>query len=124
MPGFEPPPYPYDRLVPLRAAATAVPGGLIDLSIGTPADPPPAEVAEALGDRAAAQTYPPSVGTPAYREAAAGWLARRFGVGGLRGFRHYVGLEKTADKLRWLLTRHRFTTLENVERTWRETQPH
>ncbi|MCB0969964.1 MAG: succinyldiaminopimelate transaminase [Acidimicrobiales bacterium] len=80
MPGFEPPPYPYDRLVPLRAAATAVPGGLIDLSIGTPADPPPAEVAEALGDRAAAQTYPPSVGTPAYREAAAGWLARRFGV--------------------------------------------
>ncbi|MCA8970364.1 MAG: DUF3473 domain-containing protein [Planctomycetes bacterium] len=48
----------------------------------------------------------------------------RFGVGGLRGFRHYVGLEKTADKLRWLLTRHRFTTLENVERTWRETQPH
>ncbi|MCB0963327.1 MAG: aminotransferase class I/II-fold pyridoxal phosphate-dependent enzyme [Acidimicrobiales bacterium] len=77
---FEPPPYPYDRLVPLRAAADRVEGGLVDLSIGTPADPPPAFLAEALGDRAAAQTYPPSVGTPAYREAAAGWLARRFGV--------------------------------------------
>ncbi len=24
--------------------------------------------------------YPPSIGTPAYREAAVGWLARRFGV--------------------------------------------
>ena len=78
MAGFTPPPYPYDRLAPLHEAAAALPGGVVDLSIGTPCDPPPALVAEALADADAARSYPPSVGTPAYREAAAGWLRRRF----------------------------------------------
>jgi succinyldiaminopimelate transaminase len=78
--GFTPPPYPYDRLAPLQAAAAAVPGGIVDLSIGTPFDPPPAFVGPALADASAARSYPPSVGTAAYREAAAGWLARRFGA--------------------------------------------
>lgn len=80
MAGFVPPPYPYDRLVPLREAAAAAPGGLVDLSIGTPCDPPPATVVAALGDGAAAQGYPPSIGTAAYRAAARGWVDRRFGV--------------------------------------------
>ena len=80
MAGFTPPPYPYDRLAPLQAAASAVPGGIVDLSIGTPFDPPPGFVAEAMADPAAARSYPPSIGTPAYREAAAGWLGRRFGA--------------------------------------------
>ncbi|MGN6695343.1 MAG: pyridoxal phosphate-dependent aminotransferase [Aquihabitans sp.] len=80
MAGFTPPPYPYDRLAPLQDAASELPGGLVDLSIGTPYDPPPAFVAEALADAAAARSYPPSVGTPAYRTAAAGWLHRRFGA--------------------------------------------
>jgi succinyldiaminopimelate transaminase len=78
--GFTPPPYPYDRLGPLKAAAEARPGGLVDLSVGTPCDPPPAIVAEALADPTAMRSYPPSIGTEAYRAAAAGWLARRFGV--------------------------------------------
>jgi len=78
--GFVPPPYPYDRLIPLRTAAEQVPGGLVDLSIGTPCDAPPPAVTAALGDPSAAQSYPPSVGTVAYRSAAARWLARRFGV--------------------------------------------
>ena len=80
MAGFTPPPYPYDRLAPLKDAAAQLPGGVVDLSIGTPFDPPPALVAEALADADAARSYPPSVGTPAYREAAAGWLLRRFGA--------------------------------------------
>jgi succinyldiaminopimelate transaminase len=80
MTGFTPPPYPYDRLAPLQAAARAVPGGLVDLSIGTPFDPPPSFLAAAMGDATAARSYPPSVGTAAYREAAAGWLDRRFGA--------------------------------------------
>lgn len=80
MAGFTPPPYPYDRLAPLKAAADASPGGLVDLSVGTPFDAPPAFVAAAMADPAAARSYPPSVGTGAYREAAAGWLARRFGA--------------------------------------------
>ncbi|QXC62497.1 aminotransferase class I/II-fold pyridoxal phosphate-dependent enzyme [Aquihabitans sp. G128] len=80
MTGFVPPPYPYDRLKPLEAKARAVPGGTIDLSIGTPCDPPPALVHEALSDPDAVRAYPPSVGTAAYREAVVGWLERRFDV--------------------------------------------
>ena len=80
MTGFVPPPYPYDRLVPLREAAAASLGGLVDLSIGTPCDPPPPFVIEAMADPTRSQGYPPSIGTPAYRDAARGWLERRFGV--------------------------------------------
>lgn len=42
----------------------------------------------------------------------------RYPVGGLRGFRHYVNLDKTEQKLRYLLERHRFTTFEVVQREW------
>lgn len=78
--GFVPPPYPYDRLDPLRAAAAELPGGAVDLSVGTPMDPAPAEVVDALSAPDAARAYPPSVGSVPFREAAAGWIARRFGV--------------------------------------------
>lgn len=80
MAGFTPPPYPYDRLAPLHELAAAHEGGPVDLSIGTPCDPPPAAVVDALASSGAERGYPPSVGTPAYRGAAAGWLARQFGV--------------------------------------------
>jgi len=78
--GFEPPPYPYDRLADLHKVADTCDGGAVDLSIGTPCDPPPAAAVEALGDSGAERGYPPSVGTPAFREAAAAWLGRRFGA--------------------------------------------
>jgi succinyldiaminopimelate transaminase len=78
--GFEPPPYPYERLDSLRAVADALPGGCVDLSIGTPCDPPPPAVLDALARSDAERGYPASIGSPAYREAAAGWLARRLGV--------------------------------------------
>lgn len=77
---FVPPPYPYDRLDELKAVGSALPGGLVDLSIGTPCDPPPDVVLDALARSGAERGYPPSVGTAAYREAAAGWMARRLGV--------------------------------------------
>lgn len=77
---FNPPPYPYDRLDDLRVVADRHPGGAVDLSIGTPCDPPPEAVTAALATSGAAKGYPPSVGGPALREAAAGWLDRRFGV--------------------------------------------
>lgn len=78
--GFRPPPYPYDRLDELKAVAAALPGGLVDLSIGTPCDPPPRAVVEALAASGAERGYPASIGSPAYRKAAAGWLERRLGV--------------------------------------------
>ncbi|MET0728033.1 MAG: succinyldiaminopimelate transaminase [Acidimicrobiales bacterium] len=77
---FVPPPYPYDRLDELKGIASGLPGGLVDLSIGTPCDPPPQVVLDALARSGAERGYPPSVGTPAYREAAAGWMQRRLDV--------------------------------------------
>ena len=75
-----PPPYPHDRLTALRERASAVPGGIVDASIGTPVDPMPDVAVRALVDAAAGATgYPATIGSAAYREAAAGWIARRFG---------------------------------------------
>lgn len=77
---FEPPAYPYERLDGLKRIASVFEGGPIDCSIGTPNDPPPEFVIEALARAVGARGYPPSAGTPSFREAAALWLGRRFGV--------------------------------------------
>ncbi len=79
--GFTPPVYPYARLDALKQRACEAPGGIVDLSIGTPNDPVPDIVVAALS--AAGPTsagYPRAVGGPALREAAAGWMERTFGV--------------------------------------------
>jgi succinyldiaminopimelate transaminase len=78
--GFVPPAYPYDRLDDLRALAEDLEGGAVDCSIGTPNDPPPSTVVEALATSGTERGYPASIGTPAFRQAAAGWLERRLGV--------------------------------------------
>ncbi len=80
MTGFVPPPYPYERLGELIALADALPGGAVDLSIGTPCDPPPAAVVAELGRGLTSRGYPPSIGTAALRAAAARWIARRLGA--------------------------------------------
>ncbi|HVL28717.1 MAG TPA: aminotransferase class I/II-fold pyridoxal phosphate-dependent enzyme, partial [Acidimicrobiales bacterium] len=80
MAGFVPPPYPYDRLDDLKAVAAAHDGGIVDLSVGTPCDPPPPQVVAALASSGAERGYPASIGTLAFRQSAAGWIARRFGV--------------------------------------------
>jgi succinyldiaminopimelate transaminase len=79
-PGFVPPPYPYDRLDDLRAAADQHEGGVVDLGVGTPTDPPPQVALDAAASSGSERSYPPSIGTLALREAAAGWMARRLGV--------------------------------------------
>ena len=79
--GFVPPVYPYERLNSLRAEAATLPGGAIDCSVGTPCDPPPPQVVEALAASGTERGYPASIGSPAFREAAAAWAQCRFGVG-------------------------------------------
>jgi succinyldiaminopimelate transaminase len=78
--GFVPPPYPYERVGELTAIADKLDGGAIDLSIGTPCDPPAPAVVAALADAGPARGYPPSIGTPALRRAAADWISRRLGA--------------------------------------------
>ena len=80
---FRLPPYPYDRLFGLAKLAEALPGGLVDCSVGTPCDPPMPAVIEAMASSGAERGYPPSAGSPELREAAARWLSRRFGLEGL-----------------------------------------
>jgi succinyldiaminopimelate transaminase len=60
--------------------ARAHPGGIVDLSVGTPVDPTPAVVQEALCGAADAPGYPMTVGRPDTRRACVDWLARRLGV--------------------------------------------
>lgn len=77
---FVPPPYPYDRLAELVSLAARLEGGAIDLSVGTPCDPPPDVVFAAMGAPGSEHGYPASVGSLGYRQAALDWLRRRFDV--------------------------------------------
>ncbi len=74
------PDFPWDSLAPAKARAAAAPGGIVDLSVGTPVDPTPEVVRDALCAAADAPGYPQTSGTPRLREAVAGWYARRRGV--------------------------------------------
>jgi aspartate/methionine/tyrosine aminotransferase len=77
---FVPPPYPYERVDRFRPYGAAFEGGLLDFSIGTPCDPPPAAVVAALATSDAERGYPPSIGTVGLRGAVQRWIARRFDV--------------------------------------------
>jgi len=74
------PAFPWDALAPAAELARSQPGGIVDLSVGTPVDPVPELVRAALRAADNSPGYPLTAGTPAVREAAAGWLARRHGV--------------------------------------------
>src|SRR4051812_46316588 len=78
--GFVPPPYPYDRLDRLAPLAEHLDGGVVDLSVGTPCDPPTSAVVAALSASNSERGYPPSIGTDALRSAYRAWLARQFDV--------------------------------------------
>jgi len=98
MSGFVPPPYPYDRLDELAEVASRHDGGVVDLSIGTPIDAPPAAVVRAFSTSGAERGYPASIGTAELRSAVARWLRRRFDVdvdpssiGATVGSKEFVG---------------------------------
>ena len=74
------PVFPWDLLTPYQEKAAAHPGGIVDLSVGTPVDPVPPVVRAALTAGADSPGYPLTRGTAGLREAAAGWLARRHQV--------------------------------------------
>lgn len=74
------PAFPWDALTSYADRARAHPGGLVDLSVGTPVDATPTVVADALRAHADAPGYPLTAGTAQVRVAAAGWLRRRLGA--------------------------------------------
>jgi succinyldiaminopimelate transaminase len=77
------PDFPWDKLTSHAAKARQHPGGIVDLSVGTPVDPTPQVVQEALRGAADSSGYPTTIGTPEVRQAAIDWLERCHGVTGL-----------------------------------------
>ncbi|WP_024285284.1 succinyldiaminopimelate transaminase [Cellulomonas sp. KRMCY2] len=77
------PDFPWDTLVPYADRARMHPDGIVDLSVGTPVDPTPSLVREALAAAADAPGYPTTQGTAELRAAVVAWFARRRGVAGL-----------------------------------------
>ncbi len=74
------PDFPWDTLTPYGDRARAHPRGIVDLSVGTPVDPTPAVIRDALASAADSAGYPLTAGTAALREAVVRWFARRRGV--------------------------------------------
>lgn len=77
------PPYLFVRLEELKNQALAEGVDLIDLGIGDPDQPTPLHIRRALKravDNPENHRYPSSSGMKRFREAAAGWMERRFRV--------------------------------------------
>ncbi len=104
--GFVPPPYPYDRLQDIIDLARERHGSVVDLSIGTPCDAPPQAALDALASSGTERGYPASIGSQPYREAAAEWVARRFGVASPSALAACVGTKEfVAGAPHWLRLR-------------------
>ncbi len=74
------PDFPWDHLATYAERARAHGDGLVDLSVGTPVDPTPQVVQDALREATDAPGYPVTVGRVETRQACVDWLARRWGV--------------------------------------------
>ncbi|GCD91048.1 succinyldiaminopimelate transaminase [Nocardioides sp. LS1] len=77
------PDFPWDHLTSYAATARAHPDGIVDLSVGTPVDPTPAVVQDALRAAADSPGYPTTIGRVETRQACLDWLERSHGVTGL-----------------------------------------
>jgi succinyldiaminopimelate transaminase len=97
------PSFPWDRLNPYRARAESVDGGIVDLSVGTPVDPTPPLVREALAAAADAPGYPTTQGTATVRSAIAHWWARALDVPGIDA-QAVLPVVGTKELVAWLPT--------------------
>ncbi|WIK84004.1 succinyldiaminopimelate transaminase [Pseudoglutamicibacter albus] len=75
--GLHLPDYPWELLAPYRERAQAHPDGAVDVSIGTPVDPTPKILQDALAAATDSPGYPTTQGTAELREAIAQWWRRR-----------------------------------------------
>ena len=77
------PDYPWKSLKPYSEKAAKHKDGAIDLSVGSPIDPTPDSVQQALKKFSNAPGYPSTAGTLEFRESVVEWFARRRQVAGL-----------------------------------------
>jgi succinyldiaminopimelate transaminase len=74
------PDFPWTKLDAARSQAASHPGGIVDLSVGTPVDSTPTTVQEALRLAADSPGYPLTAGSPLLRAAMVRWLRRSTGA--------------------------------------------
>jgi succinyldiaminopimelate transaminase len=98
--GLSLPDFPWDSLASHAATARAHPDGIVDLSVGSPVDPTPEVLRNAIRDAADAHAYPLTAGSPALRDAIASWYARRRGVPGL-GREHVLPSIGSKELIAW-----------------------
>ena len=77
------PDFPWDSLESAKAKAFAHPGGIVNLSVGTPVDAVAPIIQDALTSVAAVPGYPTTHGTEELRNAAVEALRRRYGITGI-----------------------------------------
>ncbi|MGW3666569.1 bifunctional succinyldiaminopimelate transaminase/glutamate-prephenate aminotransferase [Streptomyces sp. NPDC005141] len=97
------PTFPWDKLEPCKATAAAHPGGIVDLSVGTPVDPVPELIQKALVAAADSPGYPTVWGTPELRDALTGWVERRLGARDIT-HRHVLPIVGSKELVAWLPT--------------------
>ncbi|PKT74193.1 succinyldiaminopimelate transaminase [Streptomyces populi] len=97
------PVFPWDKLEPYKATAAAHPGGIVDLSVGTPVDPVPELIQKALVAAADSPGYPTVWGTPELRDALTGWAERRLGARDVT-HRHVLPIVGSKELVAWLPT--------------------
>ncbi|MET7390972.1 bifunctional succinyldiaminopimelate transaminase/glutamate-prephenate aminotransferase [Streptomyces sp. NPDC005529] len=97
------PTFPWDKLEPYKATAAAHPGGIVDLSVGTPVDPVPELIQKALVAAADSPGYPTVWGTPELRNALTGWVERRLGARDVT-HRHVLPIVGSKELVAWLPT--------------------
>jgi succinyldiaminopimelate transaminase len=74
------PEYPWQKLKPYQAIAEKHAKGMVDLSVGSPVDPTPKIIQDAIRDSTNAPGYPTTGGSLEFRTAVAEWFGRRRGV--------------------------------------------
>ncbi|WP_060883405.1 bifunctional succinyldiaminopimelate transaminase/glutamate-prephenate aminotransferase [Streptomyces caniscabiei] len=97
------PAFPWDKLEPYKAKAAAHPGGIVDLSVGTPVDPVPDLIQKALVAAADSPGYPTVWGTVGLRDAITGWLERRLGARDVT-HNHVLPIVGSKELVAWLPT--------------------
>jgi succinyldiaminopimelate transaminase len=95
------PDFPWDSLAPFAALARGFSGGVVDLSVGTPVDPTPELVRDALAAASDAHAYPLTAGSPALRTALADWFTDRCGAPAGLGVLPTIG---SKELVAWLPT--------------------
>ena len=74
------PDFPWDTLAPFAQTARSHPDGIIDLSVGTPVDPTPLVIQQALAAASNAPGYPTTAGIPQLSTAFINWAVANLGA--------------------------------------------